>query len=60
MHFLFSVKGSMKETLNKLIELQEIEKIKNKNINELKILLANLCTEMLHGNKEAKLSYKNF
>ena len=38
------------------IELQEIEKIKNKNINELKILLANLCTEMLHGNKEAKLS----
>ena len=38
------------------IELQEIEKIKNKNINELKILLANLCTEMLHGNKEAKIS----
>ena len=30
------------------IELLEIEKIKNKNINELKILLANLCTEMLH------------
>ena len=40
------------------IELLEIEKIKNKNINELKILLANLCTEMLHGNKEAKLSEK--
>ena len=38
------------------IELQEIEKIKNKNINELKILLANLCTKMLHGNKETKLS----
>ena len=38
------------------IELLEIEKIKNKNINELKILLANLCTEMLHGNKEAQLS----
>jgi tyrosyl-tRNA synthetase len=38
------------------IELQEIEKIKNKNINELKILLANLCTEMLHGDKESKLS----
>ena len=38
------------------IELQEIEKIKNKNINELKILLANLCTKMLHGDKEAKLS----
>ena len=40
------------------IELQEVEKIKNKNINELKILLANLCTEMLHGDKEAKLSEK--
>ena len=38
------------------IELLEIEKIKNKNINELKILLANLCTKMLHGDKEAKLS----
>ena len=38
------------------IELQEIEKIKNKNINELKILLANLCTEMLHGDKESKQS----
>ena len=38
------------------IELLEIENIKNKNINELKILLANLCTEMLHGNKEAQLS----
>ena len=38
------------------IELQEIEKIKNKNINELKILLANLCTKMLHGDKQAKLS----
>jgi len=38
------------------IELQEIEKIKNKNINELKILLANLCTEMLHGDKQSKLS----
>ena len=38
------------------IELQEIETIKNKNINELKILLANLCTKMLHGDKESKLS----
>ena len=38
------------------IELLEIEKIKNKNINELKILLANLCTIMLHGNKETKLT----
>ena len=38
------------------IELLEIEKIKNKNINELKILLANLCTEMLHGDKQSKLS----
>ena len=38
------------------IVLQEIENIKNKNINELKILLANLCTEMLHGDKQSKLS----
>ena len=38
------------------IELLEIEKIKNKNINELKILLANLCTKMLHGDNEAKLA----
>ena len=35
------------------ISLNEIEKIKNKNINELKILLANNATAMLHGNKEA-------
>jgi tyrosyl-tRNA synthetase len=31
----------------------EIEKIKNNNINELKILLANKATEMLHGKQEA-------
>ncbi len=31
----------------------EIEKLKSKNINELKILLANKTTEMLHGKKEA-------
>ena len=35
------------------ISVSEIEKIKNKNINELKILLANNATAMLHGNKEA-------
>ena len=38
------------------ISLQEIEKIKDNNINELKILLANETTRMLHGDKEAKLS----
>ena len=38
------------------ISLQEIEKIKDKNINELKILLANETTKMLHGDKQAKLS----
>ena len=32
----------------------EIEKIKTKNINELKILLANKTTTMLHGEEEAK------
>ena len=31
------------------LPLKEIELIKNKNINELKILLANNATEMLHG-----------
>ena len=34
------------------LSLNEIDHIKNKNINELKILLANNATEMLHGKKE--------
>tara|TARA_Y100001936_G_scaffold120949_1_gene118310 strand:- start:2678 stop:3406 length:729 start_codon:yes stop_codon:yes gene_type:complete len=38
------------------IEIKEIESIKNKNINELKILLANKTTEMLHGLEAAKNS----
>ncbi|MDA9769321.1 tyrosine--tRNA ligase [Candidatus Pelagibacter sp.] len=38
------------------IEIEEIEKIKNNDINELKILLANKATEMLHGDQEAKNS----
>ncbi len=36
------------------IEIKEIEKIKNKDVNELKILLANNTTEMLHGKEAAK------
>jgi len=40
------------------ISLSEIEKIKHKNINHLKILLANKATEMLHGKKEANNSEK--
>ena len=36
--------------------LDNIEKLKNDNINNLKILLANKATEMLHGKKEAKNS----
>ena len=36
------------------IETKEIEKNKDKNINDLKILLANECTKMLHGEKESK------
>ena len=36
------------------IDINEIEKIKNNDINELKILLANKATEMLHGEQEAK------
>jgi len=35
------------------ISISEIENIKNNNINNLKILLANKTTEMLHGKKEA-------
>ena len=36
------------------LTLEKIEEIKNKNINQLKIILANECTKMLHGNNEAK------
>jgi tyrosyl-tRNA synthetase len=36
------------------ISIEKIEKIKTNNINELKILLANKATEMLHGKLEAK------
>ena len=38
------------------LSIHEIENIKNKNINELKITLANEATSMLHGEKEAKAS----
>jgi len=38
------------------INVSEIEKIKNNDINELKILLANEATTMLHGEQEAKNS----
>ncbi len=38
------------------IELNEIVNLQNKNINELKILLANKATTMLHGKKAAKNS----
>ena len=38
------------------ISINEIEKIKNDNVNELKILLANKTTEMLHGEQAAKNS----
>ena len=38
------------------LTLEKIEKIKNKDINQLKIILANECTKMLHGNDEAKLA----
>jgi len=37
------------------IDLEQIEKIKKNNINQLKILLANKATEMLHGEQEAKV-----
>ena len=40
------------------IKIDEIENFKNKDINELKVLLANKTTEMLHGKKEAINSEK--
>ena len=40
------------------LEIGEIEKIKNDDINSLKILLANNATEMLHGKEEAENSEK--
>jgi len=40
------------------IEVSEILKIKNDNINDLKVLLANKATEMLHGRKAAENSEK--
>ncbi len=36
------------------LSLEKIEEIKNENINDLKILLANEATKMLHGEIEAK------
>jgi len=38
--------------------LNEIDNLSKNNINDLKILLANKTTEMLHGKKEALLSEK--
>ncbi len=38
------------------MDVEQIDKIKNDNINELKILLANKATKMLHGEQEAKNS----
>jgi tyrosyl-tRNA synthetase len=36
------------------LSIDEINNLKDKNINDLKLLLANNATEMLHGKKEAK------
>ena len=36
--------------------VEQIESVKDKDINELKIILANEATSMLHGKKEAKAS----
>jgi len=40
------------------ISIDEIEKIKTDNINDLKILLANNATAMLHGKKESKKCFE--
>jgi tyrosyl-tRNA synthetase len=38
------------------LSIEEIDKIKDQDINKLKIILANNATAMLHGEKEAKIS----
>ena len=38
------------------IPLNKIDNLKDRNINELKVLLANKATEILHGKKEAQKS----
>ena len=38
------------------LNIDEIENIKDKNINQLKIILANEATSMLHGENDAKAS----
>jgi len=38
------------------LEIEEIENLKSKDINELKVLLANKTTTMLHGKKSAENS----
>ena len=40
------------------LDINEIDKIKNQDINDLKILLANQTTSMLHGKKAAQNSEK--
>ena len=40
------------------LDVNEINNLQNNNVNELKILLANKVTEMLHGKKEAIKSEK--
>ena len=40
------------------LSIDEIKNLENNNINDLKILLANKTTEMLHGKKEASNSEK--
>tara|TARA_B100000989_G_scaffold169418_1_gene126802 strand:+ start:1556 stop:2800 length:1245 start_codon:yes stop_codon:yes gene_type:complete len=40
------------------LKISEIERMKDDNINDLKMLLANKATEMLHGNNEARKAYE--
>ena len=49
---------SAKESIFTDIETNEIENFSDQNINQLKILLANKTTEMLHGKKESLKSEK--
>ena len=51
-YFPFNVIKFLKFFTN--MKIEEIQNFENRDINDLKILLANKTTEMLHGKKEAQ------
>ena len=38
------------------LKLEKVEEIKNKNINQIKIILSNEATAMLHGKTAAQIA----